>query len=363
MMKRFLSERIQRMKALLDQRNIDAVVATSSANFFYFTETWINPHERLLAFVVPRNGDPVILAPEMHKEDLSNVSVETLFWEDGQDAISLLAKYLPNQGTISVDNLWPSQNLISLMTHKPGLKYVDSVDTLGAIRLKKDERERTLLREAGAMADRVMAQIVSKIMPGMTELEVIEELTALWRQMGVQEMAFPSIIGAGANGARPHHQSDETVIREDDMVVIDMGGISNHYCSDMTRTVAVGEVSEQAREVYEVVRCAQQAGADAVKAGIPIGEVDRVTRAVIEDAGYGQYFIHRTGHGLGIEVHEAPYVYGENRQIIEPGMVFSIEPGIYLPGKLGVRIEDIVFATETGCESFNQFTKDFLNVK
>ncbi len=361
-MKQYLENRVLRAKQMLDAQNLDAVIVTSTANFFYFTETWINPHERLLAYLVRKNGDPIILAPKLHQDDLVDASVETVFLEDGENAVERLAKFLPDQGTISIDNLWPSQNLVSLIKEKPNLTFVDSVQTLGAQRLRKDERELNLLRVAGATADKVIGQMISKISPGMSELEVVEELAHLWKKEGVNEVSFNPIIGAGANGALPHHQSDETLIKTGDMVVIDMGGISNHYCSDMTRTIAVGEVSKQAKEVYEVVRRAQQAGADAVLAGKPLGEVDRATRTVIEEAGYGKYFIHRTGHGLGIEVHEEPFVYGENQQIIEQGMVFSIEPGIYLPGQFGIRVEDIVYVTENGCESLNHYTKELVIV-
>ncbi|GMA60951.1 hypothetical protein GCM10025859_13910 [Alicyclobacillus fastidiosus] len=222
-MKDYLENRVQRMQGILGDLGVDAVVATSSANFFYFTETWINPHERLLAYVIRKDGDPVILAPKMHREDLANAATETLFWEDGQDAISLLATCLPEHGTLSIDNLWPSQNLISLMKSSPKLNFINSVSTLGRLRLLKDERERTLLREAGKAADTVMAQIVTKIRPGMSELEVVEELNQLWKKVGAREPSFHPIVGAGANGAMPHHQSDETVIRSGNILVIDMG--------------------------------------------------------------------------------------------------------------------------------------------
>jgi Xaa-Pro dipeptidase len=142
------------------------------------------------------------------------------------------------------------------------------------------------------------------------------------------------------------------------MVVIDMGGVYQHYCSDVTRTFAIGQASLQQHEVYEVVREAQRKAIETVRPGIPVGEVDRAARQVIEAAGYGAYFTHRTGHGLGIEVHEEPYVHGDNPQLIEPGMVFSIEPGIYLPGAFGVRIEDIVIVTDDGCECVTKFPKD-----
>lgn len=361
-MKGYLASRIKQAEKLLEEHSIDAVIATSTSNFFYFTDTWIEAHEQLLAIVIRKTGQPFVIAPKMHEEDLADSGLETLFWNDGEDALSLLVKSLPETGTISVDNVWPSQNLVSLMRHRPQLSFVESTKTLGRLRLKKDPHELNLLREAGAAADRVMEQIIGKVKPGMLEMELAEELRHLWTKEGVYDLSFAPIIGAGPHGALPHHQTSQTAIKPRDVVVIDMGGIGNHYCSDVTRTIVVGEASPKAREVYEVVRRAQEVGAQAVKPGVPIGHIDRVTRGEIDKAGYGNYFIHRTGHGLGIDVHEEPFVHGGNQQLIEPGMVFSIEPGIYLPGEFGVRIEDIVIATETGCESLNRFRKDLLVV-
>lgn len=355
-------KRIIRVQSLMEKQGIDAVIAVSTANFFYFTGTWIDPHERLLVCVIRKNEDPIILAPQMHEEDLISCTIETIFWKDGQDAIELLAKYLPDNGIISVDNLWSSYNLISLMKHKPSLEFVNSSGSLGVLRRIKDSVEIELLREAGIKADRVMREIMKKVVPGVKEIEVVEELKFLWKKEGVHDLAFLPIVGAGPNGAKPHHQSDETIIKAGDMVVIDMGGIVSYYCSDMTRTIAVGEVTPKMLEVYELVRNAQEAGVQAVKPGIPIGEIDRVTRDVIVKGGYGPNFVHRTGHGLGIEVHEEPYVYTGNDLIIETGMVFSIEPGIYLPGEFGIRIEDIVVATENGSERFNLFPRELFKV-
>ncbi len=361
-MEDYIDARIKRARHLLETHGVDAVVITSTANFFFFTETWINPHERLLSFVIRKTGDPVILAPKMHENDMVGSSVETLLWNDGENAMALLAKCIPEKGVVSIDSLWPSQNLISLMRHRPQLTFIDSTRILGELRLRKDQHELALLRKAGEVADGVMQQIIAKIVPGMREIDVVEELKNLWTKEGVDEVSFNPIIGAGANGAQPHHQSGQTTIKSGDMVVIDMGGVINHYCSDMTRTIAIGEVTPQMKDVYEVVHRAHEAGAKAVKPGVLLGEIDHIARTVIKEAGYGSYFIHRTGHGLGIEVHEEPYVYSGNQQPIETGMVFSIEPGIYLPGQFGVRIEDIVIATETNCESFNNFTKELLVV-
>lgn len=354
----YLTSRIERAKQLLDVNGLDALIATSTANFYYFTETWIDPHERLLAFVIPKVGDPVLIAPALHEHDFKDFPVETVLWRDGADTIALLGQHLPESGILSVDNLWPSSNLISLMRQRPDLSMVDSAPTIAKLRLHKDARERDVLCRAGQATDRVMNALISQLRPGMTELEAAEELRLLWAQEGASAMSFNPIIGAGKNGASPHHQTSATMIQAGDMLVIDMGGIVDHYCSDITRTIAIGDVSKEARDVYDVVLRAQRVGVDAVRAGISVGSIDKMVRDVIREAGYGDYFVTRTGHGLGIEIHEEPYLYGDNEQMVEAGMVFSIEPGIYLPQKFGIRIEDIVIATETGCENLYGITKE-----
>ncbi|GMA61914.1 hypothetical protein GCM10025859_23540 [Alicyclobacillus fastidiosus] len=263
----YLAERVNRARTLLVAQQLDAVIATSSSNFYYFTGVHIEPHERLLAFILPRQGDPVILAPKLHEEEFAGISIEARFWSDGQDTTELLGTVLPKEGNISVDSSWPSKSLLSLMAHRPNLRFVDSATTLSHLRLRKDARELCLLREAGVLTDRVMANVIGDIRVGMTELDVVERLKHFWRQEGVYELAFAPIVGVGANGAMPHHQPDATRIQPMDTVVIDMGGIWKHYLSDMTRTIVVGEVAQPVREAYSIVKQAQLAGMAAVKPG------------------------------------------------------------------------------------------------
>lgn len=357
-MNAYVSSRVTRAQKRLQENSVDALIVTSTANFYYFTEMWIDPHERLLALVIPKASDPVIIAPALHEEDFKDASIETVLWTDGTDTTELLAKHLPESGVISIDNLWPSANLIALMRHRSDLTMLDSTATIAKLRLHKDEREQDLLRRAGKATDSVMESLFSRIRPGMTELDVEDELRSLWEQEGVTSMSFSPIIAAGSNGASPHHQTGSTKIEHGDMLVIDMGGKVAQYCSDITRTVAVGDVSAPAKAAYDIVLRAQSMGVAAVKSGIPVEEIDITVRKVIEDAGYGKYFVTRTGHGLGIEIHEEPYVYEGNQQTVEPGMVFSIEPGIYLPGQFGIRIEDVVIATDNGCENLYGVTKE-----
>ncbi|RSK54595.1 M24 family metallopeptidase [Bacillus canaveralius] len=356
--------RIKKVQRLLEEAKLDAAVITSPPNFFYFSGTWLDSHERLQAIVIPKEGKATMVVHEMSKEEVHPADLfDTVFWKDGDFSLELLAKVLPDKGTISIDNQCPSRNLLSLMNLNSQLTFVDSTKVIGKARLNKDEQEVELLTRSGAIADEVMEQIFTFIKPGITEKQVADELKRLFALRGVDELSFDPIVGAGANGAIPHHQSDDTVIAEGDLVVIDMGGIKAHYCSDMTRTVLVGgEATEEMKKVYEIVKRAHEEAMKAVKPGVPLKEIDRTARDIISKEGYGPDFTHRTGHGLGIEVHEEPFVTSNNDQLLEEGMVISVEPGIYLSGKFGVRIEDIVVVTASGSKRFNNVNRELINM-
>jgi Xaa-Pro dipeptidase len=356
-----LQNRIHKVQKRLEELDLEAVVVTSPPNFFYFSGTWLESHERLQAIVIPKTGEPSMIVHEMSREEVPAESpFKNIFWKDGENSLELLAGILPESGTISIDNLWPSQNLLKLILLKNRLSFVDSTQVIGRSRIKKDPEEFELLKKSGAFADQVLQQVIDYLRPGLTEKQVVDEIKRLFAFKGVDTLSFNPIVGAGKNGAIPHHQSDDTPIAAGDMVVIDMGGIKDHYCSDMTRTVLVGgEPTDEMLKVYEIVKEAQEAAVKAVKPGVPLKAIDQAARDIISKAGYGPNFTHRTGHGLGIEVHEEPFVTPDNDQLLEEGMVISIEPGIYLSGKFGVRIEDIVFVTNAGCERLNIITRDF----
>ncbi|HEX6023363.1 MAG TPA: M24 family metallopeptidase, partial [Solirubrobacter sp.] len=208
-----------------------------------------------------------------------------------------------------------------------------------------------------AAADACYEALSERRFAGRTENEVAADLAQLLLSHGHSQVDF-TVVGSGPNGASPHHEKGERVIEEGDMVVLDFGGLKDGYGSDTTRTVHVGEPTAEERKVHEIVRRAQQAGYEAVRPGVACQEIDRAARKVIADAGYGEYFIHRVGHGIGLTTHEPPYMVEGEEHLIEPGMCFSIEPGIYLPGKFGVRIEDIVVATEDGGRRLNNTNRE-----
>jgi len=243
-------------------------------------------------------------------------------------------------------------HLLALQHALPDTTYVSMTSALPMLRAVKDTDELERLASAGAAADASYEQILGVRFTGRRESEIAADLAGFLRENGHSQVDF-TVIGSGPNGANPHHEMSERTIDEGDMIVLDFGGLKDGYGSDTTRTVHVGEPSNQEREVFEIVRRAQQQAFEAVRPGIACQEIDRVARKVIADAGYGDYFIHRTGHGIGLTTHEPPYMVEGETRLLEPGMCFSIEPGIYLPGRFGVRIEDIVTVTEDGGRRLN----------
>jgi Xaa-Pro aminopeptidase len=243
-----------------------------------------------------------------------------------------------------------------------GIRLKDAPPVVERARMVKDGDELNRIRAAVALGAKLFDRGLGVLRPGVKETEVAGEMEYAARQGGAQEMSFPTIIASGARSALPHGRASDQPITSGGFVVCDFGVILAGYCSDQTRTVWVGSVTDEARRVYQAVRESQQAAIDAVRPGIPVSEVDSAARKVLRKAGLGRYFTHSTGHGVGLEIHEAPRVGDGQREILQPGMVITIEPGVYFPGKWGVRIEDMVAVTATGCEVLTPTSKDFLAV-
>jgi D-alanyl-D-alanine dipeptidase len=243
-------------------------------------------------------------------------------------------------------------HVLGLQRTLPRSGYESMTSALPMLRAVKNDDEIERLAAAGAAADESFEDIAGVRFAGRTENEIAADLAGFLRAHGHSQVDF-TVVGSGPNGANPHHEMSERTIEDGDMVVLDFGGLKDGYGSDTTRCVHVGEPTDEEREVHEIVRRAQQAGFEAVRPGVACQEIDRAARKVIADAGYGEYFIHRVGHGIGLTTHEPPYMIEGETHLIEPGMCFSIEPGIYLPDRFGVRIEDIVVATEEGGRRLN----------
>jgi Xaa-Pro aminopeptidase len=263
---------------------------------------------------------------------------------------------------IEADHLTVAEKkrLASLLPARVNLKDARSV--VEKARMVKDDDELTRIRAAVVLGAKLFDRAVEVLRPGVKEVEIAAEMELAARRAGAEEMSFPTIIAAGSRSALPHGRASAQPVPSGAFVVCDFGVILSGYCSDQTRTVWVGRVSDEARTTYRAVRESQQAGIEAVRPGIAVGEVDAAARKVLRKARLGRFFTHSTGHGVGLEIHESPRVAKGQREILQPGMVITIEPGVYFPGKWGVRIEDMVVVTDGGCEVLTPTSKDFLAV-
>ncbi|MCE3031400.1 aminopeptidase P family protein [Streptomyces sp. CMSTAAHL-2] len=321
--------------------------------------------ERLTLLVLAPGQDPVLVVPTLEAPDAEHsVAGEALTlrdWTDGKDPYAVTAELLDGRGRYGIsDNTW-GMHVLGLQRTLPDSSYAALTDALPMLRAVKDAAEVELLAAAGAAADAAFEEIRKVTFAGRRESDLGRDLAALLRRFGHSQVDF-TIVGSGPNGANPHHEVGDRVIQRGDMVVLDFGGLKDGYGSDTTRTVHVGEATEEERRVHDIVREAQEAGYQAVRPGVACQEVDRAARKVITDAGYGEYFIHRTGHGIGVTTHEPPYMIEGEELPLVPGMCFSVEPGIYLPGRFGVRIEDIVTVTEDGGRRLNNTGREMVTV-
>ena len=312
--------------------------------------------ERLTVLVLRPDHEPTLLAPLLERPDVEAAAGAAALairdWSDGSDPYAAAGELLDPAGCYAVsDSAW-AMHLLGLQDLLPDTRYRAMTQCLPMLRAVKDDAELARLEAAGAAADSAFLEVVKLRFAGRRETDVAADLAGLLREFGHEQVDF-TVVGSGPNGANPHHEAGERVIEVGDAVVLDFGGLLNGYGSDTTRTVSVGEPSDELVRVHGIVRDAQQAAFEAVRPGIPCQDVDRAARTVITDAGYGEQFIHRTGHGIGVTTHEPPYMVEGELQPLEPGMCFSIEPGIYLSGRFGVRIEDIVCVTADGGRRFN----------
>lgn len=352
------AQRLRRAAETAGRAGLDGLLVTPGPDLLYLTGyAPVAITERITMLVVPADGEPRLLVPKLERPDAeaapagSNLGI--VDWTDGSDPYAAAASLLGGDGRYAIsDSAW-AMHLLGLQDHVPGASYVSMTTALPMLRAIKDADEIERLAAAGAAADLAYEEIVKLQFAGRSENDVGAELARLLRRFGHSQVDF-TVVGSGPNGANPHHEIGPRIIGEGDMVVLDFGGLKDGYGSDTTRTVHVGEPAAKEREVHDVVRRAQQAAFEAVRPGVECQEIDRVARAVITEAGYGEYFIHRVGHGIGLTTHEPPYMVEGETQILEPGMCFSIEPGIYLPGQFGVRIEDIVTVVPDGGRRLNQ---------
>lgn len=354
-------DRIRRAREEAASRELDALVVSPSPDLAYLTGYDPMPLERPTLLVLRPDRDPVLLVPELERALASASPVgehlELVPWRDGADPYEAAASLLAGAARVAVaDRLWAT-HLLGLQGALPDAAFSPASPVLGGLRSVKDVHELEALRRAGRAADETFRQVVTMPFQGRSEEDVAHDLAELLVRNGHARADF-TIVASGPHAASPHHEPGGRTILPHDAVVMDFGGELAGYFSDTTRTVVVTEPPEGFEQAYAVVREAQAAAVDVVRPGMEAQEVDRTARAIIDASGYGERFIHRTGHGIGLEVHEPPYMVEGNATILEPGMTFSVEPGIYLEGRFGIRIEDVVAVTTDGVERLNRSTRE-----
>lgn len=361
-MKEIYKRRIAAVREGLAEMGLSSLIVSETAALFYLTGEIIHPGERLTVLVICREGPsfwirnrlfPLKEGMGLSMEDAkTSLAAADISFEDGEDGPALLSSRLP-KGTVGIDKTWPSHFLLTLMALRRDLSFVNGSPLVDRLRAVKDQEEIKAMRLASAINDRAMERISHWIRPGVTEKECADKLLAIYKEEGAEGFSFPPIVSFGAHGADPHHMPDDTKLAESEAVLFDIGCRKDHYCSDMTRTFFTGLPTEEEEKVHRLVREAGELAESLVRPGIPLAELDRAARKHIEDGGYGPFFTHRLGHFIGLKEHEEGEVSASSPLIAQKGMIFSIEPGIYLEGRFGVRVEDLVLVTDTGCEVLN----------
>jgi len=358
-----MNKKLNQLQDYMVSENIDLIYLDNPNTVAYFTGFESEPHERIVAYIVAQN-DHFLFVPHLEKEEAqSQGNVDTIYSyadeENPWDIIGEKSFEMSNQidlvctdeKSLTVERYFALQNVLKT-THFENIRPF-----INQMQVVKTDDEIGKMLTAGQLADEALQIGIDTLNIGITEQEVAATIDMEMKKKGVSEMSFPTLVLFGDHAASPHGNPGSRQLRKNEFVLFDLGVIYEGYASDVSRTVGFGLVTEKEEEIYQVVLKAQRAAQQAAKPGMRAGELDQLARKVIEDAGYGEYFNHRLGHGIGKTAHEFPSIHGSNETILEPGMCFSIEPGVYIPGEVGVRIEDCVYVTETGCKPFTERDK------
>lgn len=350
-------ERVSRVLYNMEKMGLEQMIISDPPSVFYLTGRWILPNERLLALYLNKNGNHKLFVNKLFTVD-GEIGIEKVWFSDTDPACQMIADCTDHGKTLGIDKKMAAKFLLELMELGAASSYKNGSECVDGARRIKDESEKEKMILASRLNDEAMARFRGLIREGVTELEVAAGMCAIYKELGTEGPSFGPLVSFGANAAIGHHKPDKTVLKEGDCVLFDVGCKKDGYCSDMTRTFFYKSASDKGQEVYEIVKKANLAAQAAMKPGMKFCEIDKVARDIITEAGYGPYFTHRLGHCIGIEVHDAGDVSAVNQDIVQEGMIFSCEPGIYLPGELGVRIEDLMLVTAEGAVSLNKDSKE-----
>ncbi|WP_249030511.1 M24 family metallopeptidase [Tannockella kyphosi] len=351
--------RVEKVTRIMNSEGVDACLISDMYAIDYLLGYKNHPGERLYVLLIKKDGSLTLFLNKMFFVD-QPIDASLVWYSDNEDKTALLASYLEDVLVLGVDKSWPARFLLPLQKQCSKIEFVDGSIFIDCVRMVKDIDEQVVMQEASKINDQAMHHAISLCAKDYNEKQVSSELLSFYTEKGASEFSFSPIVAFGKNAANPHHVTDESLPQVGDSIILDIGCVFMDYCSDMTRTVFYKEVSEEARVVYETVKQANLAAIAMIKPGVKLCDIDKAARDVIEEAGYGKYFTHRLGHFIGRECHEFGDVASTFDIEVVPGMIFSIEPGIYLQDNLGVRIEDLVMVTPDGCIVLNEYPKDLL---
>lgn len=352
-----MKTRTERIMEALKDRGLSQMLVVDPMSIYYMTGVYVEPFERFFALLLRENGEHVLFLNNLFTIP-EGIELQKVWYADSDPVMDYVKEYIDSSKVLGVDKDIRARFLLPLMEEQAAAGFVNASLAVDLTRGVKDEEEQEKMRAASRINDQAIARFKELVKAGVTEKEIADQTLEIYRELGAEDFSFPPIVSFGANAADPHHMPDDTVLKEGDVVLFDVGCIKDGYCSDMTRTFCYRAASEENRKIYEVVRKANEAAIAKIKPGIPLCELDRTARDLITEAGYGEYFNHRLGHFIGLSEHEYGDVSLTNETKAEAGMIFSIEPGVYLPGNTGVRIEDLVLVTADGVEVLNHYPKE-----
>ena len=346
--------RIAAIRDLMAETGCEALMISVGADLPYFTGYEAMPLERLTLFVVPLEAEPVLVVPQLEAPRVeTRETFDVRPWDETEDPVAISADLAAGAATVALGDTTWSTFLLGLQAAMPATRFENASPLTRELRMRKEPDEIRYLRQAAEATDRVVSRLESMRFSGRPETDLATSIRGMTVEEGHDHATF-DIVASGPNAASPHHEPTDREMESGDTVVVDFGGRHQGYCSDTTRTFSIGEPTPEIAHAYEVLEAAQAAGRAAIAPGVTAASVDRAARLVIQEAGFGHRFFHRTGHGIGLEAHEHPYIVEGNQLLLEEGMAFSIEPGIYVPGEWGMRLEDIVVCGESGVDELNR---------
>ncbi len=349
--------RVKRILAELQQQGLSQMLIVDPMSIFYLTDVFIQPFERFYGLLLRSDGRHALFLNRLFTVP-QEVGVEKVWYSDTDPAMEIVAKYVNPAEKLGVDKELTARFLLPLMERKAAAGFVNSSLAVDRTRGIKDEEEQQKMRAASDINDQAMACFRGLVHEGVTEREIAEQMLRIYQELGADGYSFTPLVAFGANAADPHHEPDDTVLQPGDCVLFDVGCMKDGYCSDMTRTFYYQEASSHCREIYNIVRAANEAAEAIIRPGVRLCELDAAARDLITAKGYGPAFNHRLGHFIGLKEHEYGDVSASSDWVAQPGMIFSIEPGIYLAGDTGVRIEDLVLVTGDGVEILNRYSHE-----